>query len=55
MEEVKEVSDVKRLVVDLPRGLHNEIKTQATWRNITIRKYIIGAVLERIKREEQYK
>jgi hypothetical protein len=42
------------LVVEIPKDLHRIIKEQALFRNITIRKYIIQAVIERMKRDEKY-
>jgi hypothetical protein len=44
----------KRLVVEMEQDLHHEIKKQALFRNITVRKYIIQAVIERMKRDEKY-
>lgn len=42
------------LVIEIPKDLHYEIKKQALYRGITIRKYIIQAVIERMKRDEKY-
>lgn len=44
----------KRLVVEITPELHGEIKSMAAWRGTTYRKYIIQAVLERLKRDKDY-
>lgn len=43
----------KRLVVELPLELHQEMHKRAIHRNMTIRKYVIKALLEQIKREDE--
>ncbi len=43
---------LKRLAVDLPIELHNEIKAQAAYRNASIRKYVIAAIVEKIKQDK---
>lgn len=45
---------IKRLVIDMPDALHHKIKEQALWRNVTIRKYVIQAILMRMKNDEKY-
>lgn len=45
---------IKRLVIEISEELHKEIKTEAAFRNITIRKYVLQAVLERMKQDKQY-
>ena len=44
----------KRLVVDLNKDLHVIIKSKAAFRNITIKKWILIAIAERIKQESKY-
>jgi len=44
----------KRLVVDLNKDLHVIIKSKAAFRNITIKKWILIAIAERIKQETKY-
>jgi len=50
----KEDLKIKRLSIELPSALHQKIKEQALWRHITVRKYVIQAILMRIKNDEQY-
>ena len=45
---------IKRLSVELSDDLHHKIKTFALRRNITIRKYVIRAIVHMIEREEKY-
>jgi predicted HicB family RNase H-like nuclease len=54
MENKKEEQKTKRLVVDLDESLHLEIKKQALFRNSSIKKYIIEAVIERMKQDAKY-
>lgn len=51
---MQEKTKIKRLSVDMTPELHQQIKARAVFRNTTIRKYIIEAVIERIKNEEKY-
>lgn len=54
-EEIKTDKVIpKRLIVDMPQSLHHEIKTQASWRNMSIKKYIIETIIERIKKDAKY-
>ena len=53
-KEPLKVKVTQLLVIEIPKDLHRIIKTQALFRNITIRKYIIQAVIERMKRDEKY-
>jgi len=50
----KETPNTKRLVIELPSALHQKIKEQALWRHITVRKYVLQAILMRMKNDEQY-
>jgi hypothetical protein len=49
---IKKRLNKKRLAVDLPIEIHNEIKEQAEKRRCTITKYII-CVLRRVIQEEK--
>ena len=53
-EPINKAKAVKILILEIPKDLHLEIKAQALWRNITLRKYVIQAILERMKRDEKY-
>lgn len=44
----------KRLVVDVPEYLHRKIKIEATKRNMSINKFVVGAVLYRMAYKEKY-
>lgn len=44
-------SNFKRLVLEVPKELHKNIKTRALVRNITMRKWVVMAIVEQIKRE----
>ena len=45
----------KRLLLDVDEKLHTEIKTRASFRNMSIKKWIMQAIAERIKWEDKYK
>lgn len=42
----------KRLVVEIPLELHQDIKVRAVFRNITLRKWVLLAIIEQIKQEK---
>lgn len=44
----------KRLLIDIPDQLHEEIKKRAATRNITMRKWVIRAVMRVIEEEKKY-
>lgn len=44
----------KRLVVEMDEKLHVEVKLRATKRGISIKKYVIRAIVEAIKKEQSY-
>ena len=43
----------KRLVIEIAKDLHHDIKMRALFKNITVRKYVIIAVLEQIKKDKE--
>jgi hypothetical protein len=45
---------MKRLIADIPEDLHKELKTLAAVRNITIRKYVIRAIVEKIAHDTKH-
>lgn len=44
----------KRLLINISEELHKNIKMRATFRNVSIKDYVIQAVIERIVKEKQY-
>jgi predicted HicB family RNase H-like nuclease len=44
----------KRLNIQIDEELHKEIKRRALERNITLRKWVLRAIKQAIKYEEQY-
>lgn len=44
----------KRIIVDLPIKSHVDIKTRASFRNVTIKKWVMYAIARHIIFEEQY-
>lgn len=48
------MEDKKRLVIDMPKEGHNELKIRATKRNVTIKKYVLDAIWMRIAQERKY-
>lgn len=45
------VTGMRRLNIQVPRTMHGEIKSHAALRGITIKKYVMRAIIERMKRE----
>ncbi len=45
----------KRLSVDIPSGIHDHINIISIKHNCTVTKIVLRALIELIKREEQYK
>jgi len=52
MLEEKEISGSKRLVVILKTEMHCEIKKRAAGKNVSIRRWLEEAILEKIKQEK---
>lgn len=44
----------KRLVLEIDEELHKEIKRRALERNITLRRWVLRAIKQQIKYEQQY-
>ena len=44
---------IKRLSIEIPSKLHKEMKVRALFRNITLRKWVMLAIMERIKKEKE--
>lgn len=49
------IRNIKRLVVDVPEELHDEIKIRATFRHQTLKKYILEAIAFKIASEDKFK
>lgn len=45
----------KRFIFNLSKDLHAQIKSRAAYRNISMRKWIIRAIYDAIKKEDQYR
>jgi predicted HicB family RNase H-like nuclease len=45
----------KRLTLEISAELHNKVKHEAIYINVTLRKWVIRAILEKIQREEVYR
>ena len=44
----------KFMIIEIPIQLHNEIKTRAAIRGMTLKKYVMQAVSNRIEKEKKY-
>ena len=44
----------KRFVIEVNDEFHQEIKKRAQEKNITLRKWILRAIIQQIKTEEKY-
>jgi predicted HicB family RNase H-like nuclease len=45
----------KRLTLDVPEEFHQKIKYEAIFVNVTLRKYVIRAILEKIQRDKKFR
>jgi hypothetical protein len=45
----------KRIIVEVPVLFHNELKIEATYRNMNLKQYVTEAILEKMKRELLYR
>ena len=45
---------IKRLLLNVSDELHKEVKSRAVYKNISMKKWILQAILEKIKKENQY-
>lgn len=54
METKKKKIELKRLIADIPLIVHNQIKINATMRNMSIRQYIILATMEQMRKDREY-
>jgi len=45
----------KRLIMDIPVLIHKQIKEWALYRNTTMRQYVLEAIIERFKKDLQFK
>lgn len=51
MEDDKKI---QRLSLDLPLEYHKRIKAQCALKNISMKKYVMRAIMEQILKDEQY-
>jgi hypothetical protein len=49
-----ELIGTKRLLLCVGRDLHAEVKSRAALRNVTIQKYLLQALLEKMAVEDRY-
>jgi hypothetical protein len=54
MNDIKLLKTAKKLTIDIPEEWYRKIKMMALIRAITMRKYVLQAVMDRVKKEEQY-
>lgn len=50
----KKIKTSKQLLIEIPVHLHSEIKIRATQRNITMRLWILRAIINAINNEKKY-
>lgn len=48
----KQLKTPKKLTIDIPEDYHKRIKILAVERNITLRKWVLQTLMERVLREE---
>ena len=50
---MKQEKSVTRLIVDLPTATHRLVKSEATWRGLSMKQYIITAIVEKMANDER--
>lgn len=45
----------KRFLMDIPETIHRQIKEWALYRNVTMRQYVLEAIIERFKKDISFK
>ena len=50
----KKTSNIKRLSLDLEQEVHTIIKTSATLKNITMKKWVLRAIMKQIEKEKTF-
>lgn len=46
------ILNAKRLIAEIPDEIHTQVKAQAALKNISIRKYVLLALLDMLKKEK---
>lgn len=52
MDNIKE--DIKVLYIEISESLHKDIKVRAATRNISLKNYVLQAILSKIAEEKKY-
>ena len=52
-EDLEEQVKIRRIIIELPTMMHSEIKSCAAARGITVKKYVMRAIIARIKKERE--
>lgn len=47
------MTEVKRLLVEIPAKMHQEIKTRASQSNVTMRAWVVRAIVAQVKKEKE--
>jgi len=50
----KNKKKIKRLIADINEDLHIEIKTMASFHNVSMKKYITQAILQKLNTDKKY-
>lgn len=54
MNETPKKRQMKRLIADIPPEIHQEIKIQAINKNMSMRQYIVQALVASIRKDRGY-
>lgn len=54
LKDPQEESQTKHLHILIPMGMHKELRQRALDRNVTVSKYVIEAVMARVRSEKKY-
>lgn len=54
LEEKKSRKKAKQIAFTLPDEWHTEIKVRASARNVSIKDWILQAIIQRVNQEKQY-
>lgn len=52
-DDMIDIIKPKKLFIELPAVLHMEIKSRSSARGISLKKYVLRSIIDRIKREKK--
>ena len=51
---MNEIIKLKQLIIEMPETDHHEIKSRAARKGISLKKWVLQAIFEKLKEEKKY-